>query len=216
VRLGEAPFPVELNEITRRYLTRASELESGELAVALAAIVRDPQDAAAEAVLRANPRYNALLRTTCTPTRLEGGHADNALPQTARAHVNCRILPWHTPQEVERELAARVADDRVAIRAGKVDAVAPASPLDPAVMAAVERVTQSLWPGVPVVPMMSTGATDSHYFRMRGIPAYGVTGLFSDIADNRAHGRDERLLVSSFYEGLDFLGRLVRELGGVR
>jgi acetylornithine deacetylase/succinyl-diaminopimelate desuccinylase-like protein len=215
-RLDANPFPVELNEITRRYLARASELESGELAAALAAIVRDPNDAAAEAVLRNNPRYNALLRTTCTPTRIEGGHADNALPQTARAHVNCRILPWHTPQEVERELAARAADERVAISAGVIDAAAPASPLDPDLMRAIEQATQSLWPGVPVVPIMGTGATDSHYFRMRGVPAYGVSGLFSDIADNRAHGRDERLLVSSFYDGLDFLGRLVRKLGGIR
>ncbi len=116
----------------------------------------------------------------------------------------------------ERELAARIADDRVAITPGKVDDAAPASPLDPKLMGAVERITEAIWPGVPVVPMMSTGATDSHYFRMRGIPAYGVSGLFSDLADNRAHGRDERMLVSSFYEGLDFLGRLVRELGGVR
>lgn len=215
-RLDAQPFPVELNEITRRYLTRASELESGALAAALAAIVRDPSDAAAEAVLSDDPRYNALLRTTCTPTRLEGGHADNALPQTARAHINCRILPWHTPQETERALAAVVADERVVISSGKLDDVAPASSLDAEVMRAIEQITEAMWPGVPVIPMMSTGATDSHFFRMRGVPAYGVSGLFGDIADNRAHGRDERMLVASFYEGLDFLGRLVRRLGGVR
>jgi acetylornithine deacetylase/succinyl-diaminopimelate desuccinylase-like protein len=215
-RLEAHPFPIELSEITRRYLTRASELESGELAAALAAIVRDPQDAAAAATLGDNPRYNALLRTTCTPTRLEAGHADNALPQTARAHINCRILPWHTPQEVERELAAAIADERVEIGPGQQDAPAPPSPLDPELMGAVEDITRALWPGVPVVPTMSTGATDSHHFRLRGIPAYGVSGLFSDIADNRAHGRDERMLVRSFYDGLEFLQRLVRRLGGVR
>jgi acetylornithine deacetylase/succinyl-diaminopimelate desuccinylase-like protein len=215
-RLEARPFPVELNEITRRYLARASELESGELAAALAAIVRDPNDAAAEAVLSNNPRYNALLRTTCTPTRLEGGHADNALPQTARAHVNCRILPWHTPQETERALASAIGDERVAISAGHLDDVAPASPLDPELMRAIEEITGAIWPGVPVVPMMSTGATDSHFFRMRGVPAYGVSGLFSDIADNRAHGRDERMLVSSFYEGQAFLDQLVRRLAGLR
>ncbi|HEU4429247.1 MAG TPA: M20/M25/M40 family metallo-hydrolase [Myxococcota bacterium] len=214
-RLEAKPFPIELNEITRRYLTRASELEGGELGAALAKIVRDPRDAGAEAVLSNNPRYNALLRTTCTPTRLDAGHADNALPQTARAHVNCRILPWHTPAEVERELAARIADERVAISEGKLDDASPASPLDPEVMSAIEEITEAMWPGVPVVPIMGAGATDSHFFRMRGVPAYGVSGLFNDIDDVRAHGRDERLPVRSFDEGLEFLDRLVRKLAGL-
>jgi acetylornithine deacetylase/succinyl-diaminopimelate desuccinylase-like protein len=216
VRIGEHPFPVELGDVTRRYLTRASELESGDLGRALAAIVRDPRDAAAEAVLSDNPRYNALLRTTCTPTRLEGGHADNALPQTARALVNCRILPWHGPQEVRRALTEIIADPRVEIDAENLDAAGPDSPLDPELLRAVSDVTRAMWPDVPVVPVMGTGATDSHFFRMRGIEAYGVSGLFGDIADNRAHGRDEHVLVASFYESLDFLGRLVRRLGGVR
>jgi len=214
-RLEAQPFPIELNEITRRYLARASELESGELGAALAKIVRAPNDTGAAAVLSNNPRYNALLRTTCTPTRLDAGHADNALPQTARAHVNCRILPWHTPAEVERELAAVIADDRVAISAGKLDDASPASPLDPELMGAIEEITEAIWPGVPVVPIMGTGATDSHFFRMRGVPAYGVSGLFSDVDDVRAHGRDERLLVRSFDEGLEFLDRLVRKLAGL-
>ncbi|HEY8119738.1 MAG TPA: M20/M25/M40 family metallo-hydrolase, partial [Myxococcota bacterium] len=215
-RLEANPFPVELNEVTSRYLARAAELEGGELGAALAALVRDPRDAAAEAVVARNPRYNALARTTCTPTRLDAGHADNALPQTARALVNCRILPWRTPAETERTLAAVIADERVAIAPGQLDDVAPASALDPELMRAVEEITRAIWPGVPVVPMMSTGATDSHFFRLRGVPAYGVSGLFSDIDDVRAHGRDERMLVSSFYDGLEFLGRLVRRLAGVR
>ncbi len=215
-KLEAKPFPVELNEVTKRYLARAAELESGELAAALAAIARDPRDAAAEAVVASHPRYNALVRTTCIPTRLDAGHADNALPQTARAHINCRILPWHTPAETERALAALLDDERVAITSGMLDDVAPASPLDPEVMRAIEEITEAIWPGVPVVPMMSTGATDSHFFRMRGVPAYGVSGLFGDIDDVRAHGRDERMLVSSFYEGLEFLDRLVRKLGGIR
>ena len=215
-RLEARPFPVELNEVTTRYLARAAELEGGELGGALAALVRDPRDAAAEAMVANNPRYNALVRTTCTPTRLEAGHADNALPQTARAHINCRILPWHTPEETQRELAARVADERVAIEPGHLDGTAPDSALDPKVMRAIEDISAKMWPGVPVVPIMGTGATDSHFFRLRGVPAYGVSGLFGDIDDVRAHGRDERLLVSSFYEGLEFLDRLVRRLGGVK
>jgi acetylornithine deacetylase/succinyl-diaminopimelate desuccinylase-like protein len=215
-RLDASPFPVELNEVTARYLARSAELEGGELGSALEALVRDPQSAAAEAVVASQPRYNALARTTCVPTRLEAGHADNALPQTARAHINCRILPWHTPEETERALAAVIADDRVSITAGKLDDVAPASALDPEVMRAIEEITEAMWPGVPVVPTMSTSATDSHFFRMRGVPAYGVSGLFGDIDDVRAHGRDERMLVRSFYEGLEFLNRLVRRLGGIR
>jgi acetylornithine deacetylase/succinyl-diaminopimelate desuccinylase-like protein len=215
-RLEAAPFPVELNEVTKRYFETAGELEGGELGAALTALARDPGNAAAEAVIASSPRYNALARTTCVPTRLEGGHADNALPQTARAHLNCRILPWHTPEEVQRALAATIADERVEIAMSDENQASPPTPLDPDVMGAIEEITAAMWPGVPVVPTMSTGATDSLFFRARGIPAFGVSGIFGDIDDVRAHGRDERVLVSSFYEGLDFLGRLVRELGGIR
>ncbi len=215
-RLAAQPFPVELSEVTRPYLARQSELETGPVAAALAAIVRDPSDAAAEAVLSDNPRYNALLRTTCIPTRLDAGHADNALPQTARALVNCRIVPWRTPREVERALVAAIADDRVVVASGELDETSPAIALDAKLMRAVSEVTEAMWPGVPVVPMMGTGATDSHFFRLRGVPAYGVSGIFGELDDNRAHGRDERILVRSFYEGLEFHGRLVRKLAGIR
>jgi acetylornithine deacetylase/succinyl-diaminopimelate desuccinylase-like protein len=214
-RLEREPFPVELNEITERFLARSAALEGGELGASLAALVRNPNDSAAAARVSESPRYNALARTTCTPTRLEGGHADNALPQTARAHVNCRILPWRTPEQVARELARIVADERVAITPGQVDVIAPPSPLDPALMTAVEEITESMWPGVPVVPTMSTGATDSRFFRTRGVAAFGVSGLFSDVDDVRAHGRDERMAVASFYDGSAFLDRLVRRLAGI-
>jgi len=214
-RLDAKPFPVELSPITERYLAKSAELEGGEIGAALAAIVRNPNDGAAAKTLAESPRYNALLRTTCTPTRLEAGHADNALPQTARAHVNCRILPWRTIAETQRHLADAIADERVTITPGVLDEQAPASPLDREVLGAVEAITAEMWPGVPVVPVMSTGATDSHFFRMRNIPAYGVSGIFSDIDDVRAHGRDERLLVKSFEEGHVFLERLVRRLAGL-
>ncbi len=214
-RLEQKPFPVELDASTEKYLARSAELEGGERGAALAAIVRNPQDGAATELLSDSPRYNALLRTTCTPTRLEAGHADNALPQTARAHINCRILPWRTLEETERFLAEALADERVVITPGHRAGRAPPSPLDPELMSAIEDITAALWPGVPVVPTMSTGATDSHFFRTRGVPAYGVSGLFGDIDDVRAHGRDERMLMSSFYEGLTFLERLVRRLAGL-
>ena len=215
-RLEAAPFAVELNDANARYFTRAAELEGGALGAALAALARDPTDAAAEAVVAEAPRYNALARTTCVPTRLEAGHADNALPQTARAHVNCRIVPWRTPAQTQQALAQKLGDDGIEITLGEDSNLSPPSPLEPGLMRAIEEITRALWPGVPVVPTMSTGATDSLFFRTRGISAYGVSGIFSDIDDVRAHGRDERVLVDSFYEGLDFLGQLVRRLGGVR
>jgi acetylornithine deacetylase/succinyl-diaminopimelate desuccinylase-like protein len=215
-RLEAKPFPIELNDVTKRYFARAAEIEPGELGRALGALARDPSDAAAARVVSASPRYNALSRTTCVPTRLEAGHADNALPQTARAHINCRILPWRTPAETQQALAAAIADERVAIAPAEESRRSPPSPLEPRLMRTIEEIAASLWPGVPVVPVMSTGATDSLFFRERGVPAYGVAGLFSDIDDARAHGRDERIPVASFYESLDFLEQLVRRLAGVR
>jgi acetylornithine deacetylase/succinyl-diaminopimelate desuccinylase-like protein len=213
-RLERHVFPVELNPVTRTFLERAASVESGETAADMAALARDPGDAAAAARLSAQPGYNAILRTTCVATRLEAGHANNALPQLARAVVNCRILPGHPVDEVKDELVRLVADERVEIAQLDPEFSAPAPParIDPAFLAVVGRITGELWPGLPVVPVMSAGATDSRYFRIAGIPAYGVSGIFYDIDDVRAHGRDERLAVRSFYEGLEFLGRLVDAL----
>jgi acetylornithine deacetylase/succinyl-diaminopimelate desuccinylase-like protein len=214
-RIEAKPFPIDLSPATQRYLAAAAALEGGETGAALAAIVRNPNDGAAADFLAEHPRYNAMLRTTCTPTRLDAGHADNALPQTARAHLNCRILPWRTLAETQRHLAAAIADERVTISAGVYDHAAPASALDPTVMGAFESIARALWPGVQVVPVMSLGASDSHYFRMRGVPAFGVASVFSDLDSARAHGRDERLAVKSFEEGHVFLERLVRMLAGL-
>jgi acetylornithine deacetylase/succinyl-diaminopimelate desuccinylase-like protein len=145
-------------------------------------------------------------------TLLEAGHADNALPQTARATVNCRILPGDSPDEVRATLVRILDDPKISVTAiDKAIASAP-SPLKPEVMNAIERLTAQMWPGVPVVPLMSTGATDGLYLRNAGIPTYGVSGFFEDVDDNRAHGRDERLGVKQFYEGREFLYRLVKAL----
>jgi acetylornithine deacetylase/succinyl-diaminopimelate desuccinylase-like protein len=176
------------------------------------AILADPPDAAAADRLSQRPYYNALLRTTCVATLLEGGHAENALPQTARATVNCRMLPDESPEDVQQTLVRVVADDKVAITPVAPAKPSPPSPLTPAVLGPIERITRAMWPGVPVVPVMSTGATDSLYLRGAGIPIYGVDGLFTDIDDVRAHGRDERMPVGSFYEGQEFLYRLVKAL----
>ncbi|HEY8120435.1 MAG TPA: M20/M25/M40 family metallo-hydrolase, partial [Myxococcota bacterium] len=211
-RVERLVFPVQLNEVTRAYFERLARVERGELGLALAAIARDPSDARAAAQLSASPTFNATLRTTCTATQISGGHAPNALPQEARALVNCRALPGHAQRDVLAALVAAVGDASVEVRATNERESSPPARVDAEFLATVTRVSESLWPGVPVIPTMGTGATDSTYFRLAGIPAYGVSGLFDDIDDYRAHGRDERIGVAQFYDGLEFLRRLVNEL----
>jgi acetylornithine deacetylase/succinyl-diaminopimelate desuccinylase-like protein len=215
-RLEEYQFPVELNEVTRAYFERSATIEAEPTASDMAALLRNPPDDESVARLSETPLFNAMLRTTCVATRLEGGHADNALPQTARAIVNCRILPGHTPEEAQRTLKEILADDQIAVTPTEPVVAGPASPLDPEFMKTAERISADLWPGVPVVPLMSTGASDSRYFRKAGIVAYGVSGLFVDMDDVRAHGKDERLGVKQFFEGQAFLDRLVTALSTER
>ena len=176
------------------------------------AVAKNPPDRAAAARLSKSPYDNALLRTTCVATRLEAGHAENALPQTARATVNCRILPGESPQEVRATLVRILDDSKITVSAIDNAVLSEPSPLRPDVMGAIERVTAQLWPGIAVLPVMSTGATDGLYLRNGGIPTYGVSGFFEDVDDTRAHGRDERLGVKQFYEGREFLYRLVKAL----
>ena len=212
VKLERLLFPTELNEVTRAYFVRAAQAEAPEIAKDMLAVAKQPPDAAAVARLAAQPSYNAMLRTTCVATELAGGHAPNALPQRASANVNCRILPGHTAAEVRTALVAALADPEINVALAEREIAGPKAFVDPAFLEIVERVSAEVFPGVPVVPMMSTGATDSKYFRLAGIPAYGVSGLFVDVDDVRAHGRDERLGVAQFYEGQDFLWRLVQAL----
>lgn len=211
-RVSRFHFPVNLNETTRAYFERSSGLATGQTAADMRAIAKNERDSAAATRLSTSPFYNAQLRTTCVPTMLEGGHAPNALPQSARALVNCRILPTETPDAVRATLTRVVAD--TAVQVTLVDTAAPGkpSPLLPAVMNAVEKVTQRLWPGVPVIPQMETGATDGAPLRNGGIPTYGLSGVSLDVDDVRAHGRDERILVKSFYEGVEYMYQLVREV----
>ncbi|MBK5188534.1 MAG: M20/M25/M40 family metallo-hydrolase [Gemmatimonadaceae bacterium] len=211
-RVSRFHFPVHLNETTRAYFERSAALQTGQTAADMRAIAKNERDSAAAARLSMSPFYNAQLRTTCTPTMLEGGHAPNALPQTARALVNCRILPGETPVEVQAVLVRVVANDSVKVT--PIDSGKPgtASPLLPVVMKPVETVTQRLWPGVPVIPQMETGATDGWRLRDAGIPTYGVSGIPIDVDDERAHGRDERIMVTSFYEGVEYMYQLVKEV----
>jgi acetylornithine deacetylase/succinyl-diaminopimelate desuccinylase-like protein len=211
-RIGRYSFPVELNDVTRAFFERTATIESPEMAAAMRAVVRNQRDSAAAALISTQPRFNSMLRTTCVATRLSGGHANNALPQTASANVNCRIVPNKPPEEVRQALARVVGDTGVEIsRAAALEPSAP-SPLLPELMTPVERLTKELFGDIPVIPTMSTGATDGRALRSAGIPTYGVSGLFGDPNDARAHGRDERMLVKSFFDGQEFLYRLVKEL----
>ncbi len=216
VRLGAYDFPVQLDEIGRRYFERLAAMMEPEVATDMRAVAQGTADAAVIGRLSAaNPNYNARLRTTCVATLLDGGHAENALPQSARARVNCRVLPGETEAGVRAQLVTVLADAQITVTpTGEVFLPSPASPLTATVMGAIEQVTAELWPGLPVLPLMSTGATDSRFLRNAGIAAYGTSGIFYDIDDNRAHGRDERIRVSSLYEGQDYLYRLVRRLAG--
>jgi acetylornithine deacetylase/succinyl-diaminopimelate desuccinylase-like protein len=213
-RLSKFDFPVNLNEVTRGYFQKMSAIETGQSATDMKAVAGATSDAEAVKRLSDSPYYNALMRTTCVATRLEGGHADNALPQTARATVNCRILPQENAKDIHRKLIEVLADDQIAVTFIKEPKPSPPSPLTPEVMHPIENQTRTMWKDVPVVPIMGTGATDSLYFRQIGIPMYGVSGLFGDIDDNRAHGRDERLGVREFYEGQEFLYKLVKSYAG--
>jgi acetylornithine deacetylase/succinyl-diaminopimelate desuccinylase-like protein len=208
-------MPVRLNEVTRAYFTRLApvvESETPRLAAAMRAIVANPNDAAAAATLSADPRYNSQLRTSCVSTMLEGGHATNALPQRARANVNCRILPDETPEQVRAVLERVVGDTGVKVTFQGTTTNSPPSPLTPALMNEVERVTKEMWPNVPVIPTMSTGATDGLRLRNAGIPVYGISGLF--YPETFAHGMNERIPVRAFYEGLEFMYRLVKGVTG--
>ena len=209
-RVAAHEFPIEFNEVSRAFFIQSASSMSVEQEALVGGLLRQPPDATAVAYFSAIPVFNARIRTTCVATQLDAGHAENALPQRARATVNCRILPGVDPISVEATLNRIVADEQVRITQIREPKPSPPSPLTEEIMAPILEITESMWPGVKVVPNMTTGATDGLFFRNVGIPVYGVSGLFGDINDVRAHGRDERMLVESFYDGLEFLDRLVR------
>jgi acetylornithine deacetylase/succinyl-diaminopimelate desuccinylase-like protein len=215
-KLARHQFPVALNEVTRAFFTQTALVEPREaMAAAMRTLVANPGDSAAAATLSTDPRYAAMLRTTCVATRLAGGHAYNALPQTATANVNCRIVPTSNAEEVKTMLARIVGDTGVGVTytipPTEKFGAAP-SPVEPELLSAVAGLTKRLWGEIPVIPTMSTGATDGRFLRAAGIPTYGVSGIFSAPGESNAHGRDEKLRVKSFYDGLEFLEQLVRQL----
>jgi acetylornithine deacetylase/succinyl-diaminopimelate desuccinylase-like protein len=212
-RLAAFEFPVALNEVTRTYFERSAQVEpDAKTAADMRALAGAAPDLAAAARLAAQPYYNAMMRTTCVATLLEAGHATNALPQMARANVNCRILPGASPASVRDTLVQVLGDSQISV--STVDEARPSrpSPLRPDILEVVETLTKQLYPGVIVVPIMSTGATDGLYLRNGEIPTYGIDGTFGDMDDVRAHGRDERVGVKQFFEGLEFQYRLIKAL----
>jgi acetylornithine deacetylase/succinyl-diaminopimelate desuccinylase-like protein len=210
-RVARFRFPVQLTETTRAYFEKSAALETGQVAVDMRAIARNPANSPPAMRLSVSPFYNAQLRTTCVPTMIEGGHAPNALPQRVRAVINCRIMPGIAPARVQTQLRTVINDDSVHITPIDDHTAAPSPPsrLTPAVTEPIDRVTARLWPGVPVIPQMETGATDGAYLRAAGIPTYGVSGVPLDVDDIRAHGRDERIRTSAFYEGVEYIYELV-------
>jgi acetylornithine deacetylase/succinyl-diaminopimelate desuccinylase-like protein len=215
-RLEHYQFPFELSEVTREYFKREANIVGGATGADMKAILQTPPDPAAVARLSESPFYNARMRTTCVATKLEGGHANNALPGMARANINCRILPGHTPNEVQSTLEKVIADSKVSVSQVAAPGAGlrsnPLSVLQPEVMHAIEKVVNEMWPGVPVVPVLDAGASDGAISRAAGYTTYGIPGVFMDVDDDRSHGRDERIRVASFYSGVDFYYRLVKTL----
>jgi acetylornithine deacetylase/succinyl-diaminopimelate desuccinylase-like protein len=216
-RLAAFEFPVRLTDITRTYFERMAPL-SGDRAADMRAVAGTAPDLAAAARLATkSPFYNAQLRTTCVATMLQAGHAENALPQTAQATVNCRLLPIDDAAAVQQALVRVLADSHIVVSPIGTPTPSPPSPLAPEPLAAIDAAARAVWgsaPAVPIIPYMETGATDGLFLRNAGIPVYGVTGIAHDPDDVRAHGKDERILVKSFNEGLEFAYQIARALGG--
>ncbi len=213
VRLRDLKFPLEFSGTTRAFFAKAGKARGGEMGAAMQALVANPQDTAAEAVVNTDKGMNSMLRTTCVATMLDGGHATNALPQRAGANVNCRIFPGHSPQEIRDALEKAVADPKITVTITPPTVpLAKAPPLDPKIVGPVEKLSAKYFPGVPVIPSMSTGATDAIYLAGVGIPTYGVPSVWTDPDGNGIHGLNERVEVKALYIARDYLFDLVKAL----
>jgi acetylornithine deacetylase/succinyl-diaminopimelate desuccinylase-like protein len=211
-RIGEHQFPLHVSDVTRMFLQRSAAIESGQTAIDMRAVAAVPPDQAAAARLSRTPYFNAQLRTTCVATTMQAGHANNALPQLARAVVNCRILPGLPGAEVETVIR-RLAGDKVKVTVIEPPVVSPPSTPSSTLLSRIERLSAKQWPGIPVIPVMATGATDGMYTRSSGIPTFGVSAVDSNPDDDRAHGKDERIGVESFYKATQFWFELMKESG---
>ena len=223
-KLAAYTFPFELNGVTRSYFTSLAAQETAQTAADIRAILATPPDRSAAARLAAEPSFNANFRTTCVATRLMAGHANNALAQTAQANVNCRIFPGHSPEEIRKQLITIFDDPKLSVKyvsdsyvvsdtAPERKAMVPPPPIKE-VFEPLTRITQALWPGTPVTPVMENGASDSIYFALAGIPSYGYSAIALERDDDRAHGQDERLPVDSYWKSLDFFYSFLKAVGG--
>jgi acetylornithine deacetylase/succinyl-diaminopimelate desuccinylase-like protein len=210
-RVSRYEFPVQLDDANRGFFTGMAKLVSAENGAAMAAVAKDPNDAAAVAVLDKEPNWHAMLRTTCVATLLSAGHATNALPQRARANINCRIFPGVSREEILAQLV-KIADDKaVTVSIPEVRGpVAPPAPLTRQILGPIEKIAHQMWPGVPVVPALEPGASDAQFMNPAGIPTYGITGFFTDADGGNIHGLNERIRITSVYEGRSFLYQLVK------
>ena len=212
VDLQEFRFPISLNETSRAFFRLWAPMAPEDARPVLRAILDDPSDPELSRKLVDWPYYNALARTTCVATQLDGGHAENALPQTARATVNCRVVPQSSTEETENVLRAMAARQGVTVSQVAPTTPSPPSPLTPAIVDPISEVARELWPGITVIPEMSTGATDGLFVRNAGIPVYGVSAIAEDPNEMRAHGQDERIRVRSYFDALEYWYRLVETL----
>lgn len=216
-RLSGCDFPISLNETTRMFFQRSAQIETGQVKADMLAVSALPVDtAAAYRLAKSAPNYNSQMRTTCVATRISGGHASNALPQSVTANINCRLLPDDNIDHVTAVLKNIIDDPQVDLTCTSAAVPGPMSPLRKDVLDAVDNITASMWPAVVITPVMATGATDGKHLRSAGIPVYGVSGMFGDVDDVRAHGKDERIGVKEFYNGVEFMYRLMKTLSSDR
>jgi acetylornithine deacetylase/succinyl-diaminopimelate desuccinylase-like protein len=212
-RLANYDFPVRLNETTREFFEKSAAIESGQIKSDIHGILMIPPDTASAGRLETlSAYYNAMMRTTCVATMMSAGHAENALPQTAEAIINCRMLPDDNSESVMTVLRSVLNDNQISVTRISSPFAAPLSPLRDDVTSTVSKISEELWPGVNVTPLMSTEATDGKYLRRQGIPVYGVSGMFGDMDDVRAHGRDERMGIKEFYDGVEFMYRFMKAI----
>jgi acetylornithine deacetylase/succinyl-diaminopimelate desuccinylase-like protein len=209
-RLEAFKFPVTLTATTRASFEKFAELDPGPESADMRAVAKTPPDLAAAERLSQVVRHNAQLRTTCVATLISGGHAENALPQRARATIQCRMMPGDTAEHVQAALTAALNDSRISVRLDAPPIVSPESPPTPQITAKVANVVHSMWPGVPIVPTMATGFSDDRQTRNAGIPSYDLGGIWADVDENRAHGRDERVGMREFDESVEYTYRLVK------
>lgn len=210
-KIRDLEFPLQMSPTTRAFFARAGAARGDDLGKAMVALAKDPTDKAAEAIVNTDRSYHSMLRTTCVATMLDGGHAENALPQRAGANINCRIFPGDTVEGTRAALMAAIGDPGVTVTPKALRGpLAQPPPLDPKVIGPAEKLVAKYYPGAPLVPMMSTGATDGLFLEAIGIPSYGPPGTFSDPDGNGTHGLNERLAVRALYTGRELLTELVK------